>query len=340
MKGLGLIDKFILFTNSVFALCLLLSLLVLYIPPERFPLLSVLSLVVSPLLLINVIFFLFWLLRVKKQLFLSLFVLAICFVQFNKFYQFDFSKKSTNHENHLKVMSYNVRIFNLYNWIKEDNLQQKLEDFLKKENPDVISFQEYYSKTKVSLTQFSYNYIKLQGKAPSFGQAIYSKYPIVNSGSLDFENTGNNAIFADIVKGKDTLRIYNIHLESLQINPDDVDFKQEASQKLLRRIASSFIIQQRQINQVIAHKKNTKYKTIVTADLNNTAFSYVYRKLKGNMKDAFSESGRGLGKTYTIKKIPLRIDFILTDKELKVEEFNTLTEKYSDHFPISALISW
>jgi len=237
-------------------------------------------------------------------------------------------------------MSYNVRIFNLYNWIKEDNLQQKLEDFLKKENPDVISFQEYYSKTKVSLTQFSYNYIKLQGKAPSFGQAIYSKYPIVNSGSLDFENTGNNAIFADIVKGKDTLRIYNIHLESLQINPDDVDFKQEASQKLLRRIASSFIIQQRQINQVIAHKKNTKYKTIVTADLNNTAFSYVYRKLKGNMKDAFSESGRGLGKTYTIKKIPLRIDFILTDKELKVEEFNTLTEKYSDHFPISALISW
>lgn len=340
MKGLGLIDKFILFINSVFALCLLLSLLVLYIPPERFPQLSVLSLGVSPLLVINVIFFLFWLLRVKKQLFLSLFVLAVCFVQFNKFYQFDFSKKPNTNENHLKVMSYNVRIFNLYNWIKEDNLQQKLEDFIKKEKPDVISFQEYYSKTKVSLTQFPYKYIKLQGEAPSFGQAIYSKYPIVNSGSLDFKNTGNNAIFADIVKGKDTIRIYNIHLESLQINQDDVDFKQEASKRLFRRIAASFKIQQNQINQVVAHKNRSKYKTIVTADLNNTAFSFVYRKLKGNMKDAFSESGKGLGKTYTIKKIPLRIDFILTDEELTVEEFNTHTVPYSDHFPISAVLSW
>jgi len=58
------------------------------------------------------------------------------------------------------------------------------------------------------------------------------------------------------------------------------------------------------------------------------------------MKDAFSESGKGLGKTYTVKKIPLRIDFILTDEELTVEKFNTHTVHYSDHFPISAVLSW
>jgi len=340
MKGLGLIDKFIFFINSLFALCLLLSLLVLYIPPQRFPLLSVLSLVVSPLLLVNVIFLLFWLLRVKRQLFLSLFVLLVCFTQFNSFYQFDFSKKTEEKENQLKVMSYNVRIFNIYNWIKDDNLHAKIETLIKTDDPDVISFQEYHSTNKISLSQFPYKYIKLQSEEPSFGQAIYSKYRIIDQGSLDFKDTGNNAIFVDILKGKDTLRVYNIHLESLQISPEDVDFKQEASQRLLKRISTSFTTQQEQINVVLSHLEHIKHKTIITADLNNTAFSYVYRKLKGDKKDAFSKAGKGVGKTFTFKRIPLRIDFILVDKAFTVTDFKTGTEMYSDHFPISTTLHW
>jgi len=57
----------------------------------------------------------------------------------------------------------------------------------------------------------------LSGKKVKYGQAIFSKFPIVKSGSIEFPNTANNAIYADIVKGSDTIRIYNVHLQSLRI---------------------------------------------------------------------------------------------------------------------------
>lgn len=334
------IDKIIYFINVLFALALLLSLFVAYIPPQNFPILSVFSLMVSPLLVANVLFALFWILRVKRRFFLSVLVLAVSVVQFNRFYQLDFSKEEPLRENQLQVMSYNVRIFNLYEWIKEPELHQQMAAFIAQEAPEVIGFQEYHSEHKLPLKNYPYRYIKLRGKGKISGQAIYSKYPIINSGSLDFKDTFNNAIFSDIVKGQDTLRIYNIHLESLQVNPDDVDFDQENSEQLIRRVASSFKKQQHQADRSLAHIQQSPYKTIVLADLNNTAFSYVYRLLSTDKKDAFTQAGKGIGKTYSFKKIPLRIDFIWVDNQFTVNKFTTHTEQFSDHFPISTQLSW
>ncbi len=340
MKKLGLIDKFIFFLNTVFALCLLLSLIVPYLPPDQFPTVSTLSLVVSPLLFVNILFLVFWVLRVKRQLLLSLIVLILTIVQFNAFYRLDFGSKPEIKEQQLKVMSYNVHMFNIYEWLPGRDIPESISELIAKDNPDIISFQEYSENGDVNLRAYPHKYIKLQREKPSFGQAIYSKFPIIKEGSLDFENSSNNCIFIDILKGNDTIRIYNIHLQSLQIDERDVDFDEESSKRLVKRISQSFSKQQSQIEQVVAHQEDVPYKTIITADLNNTAFSYVYRKLKSGKNDAFAKAGKGIGKTFRFKKIPLRIDFILTDKRLKVNEFNTYTEEYSDHYPVSALVSW
>lgn len=340
MKKLGLIDKFIFFLNSVFALCLLLSLFVPFIPPQEFPLLALLSLVVSPLLLINVMFFLYWVLRVKRHLLLSLIVLLICAVQFNSFYRFDFAEAPPLKENQLKVMNYNVRLFNIYSWIEEEDIPKQISQFIADSDPDVISFQEYSGNKEVNLSSYPHSFKHLVRQKPEFGQAIYSKYPIINKGSLGFKDTSNNAIFVDIKKGNDTIRLYNIHLQSMQVHESDVDFDQETSKRLLRRMAQSFHNQQRQAEKVLKHSQATDHKTIIMADLNNTAFSYAYRKIKGSKKDAFAERGKGLGSTFVFKKIPLRIDFILTDPSFKINAFKTHTEKFSDHYPVSAVVSW
>jgi vancomycin resistance protein VanJ len=340
VKKLGLIDKLIYLANSVFAFGLLMSLLIPYIPPDSFPLLSVLSLVVSPLLLINVLFLVYWVLRVKRQMLLSLIILLICAVQFNAFYRIDLKSPPPLKENSLKVMNYNVRLFNLYDWIPDKTIPAQISAFIAEVDPDIISFQEYSSTDKVNLKAYVHKHVVLKKQNPSFGQAIYSKYPIVNKGDIKFENSGNNAIYADIVKGKDTIRVYNVHLQSLQINASDIDFDQEASKRLLKRLSESFKIQQNQAEILEAHIKNTPHKTIVMADLNNTAFSYAYRKIKGNSNDAFAKRGKGLGKTFVIKRIPLRIDFILTDKAFTINEFNTHNERLSDHFAISTVVSW
>lgn len=340
MKKLGFISKVLYFFNSLFALALLLSLLVPYIPPQSFPFIGVLSLVVSPLLLINLLFVVYWLLRLKRQMLLSLIILAICFIQFNSFYRIVMTDPPPLQEKQLNVMSFNVRLFNNYNWLPAKDIPRQINNLIKNTNPEVISFQEYSNNSEIDLKDYTHKYIQLKKQKPGFGQAIYSKYPIVNSGNLLFENTSNNAIFVDVVKDLDTIRIYNVHLQSIQINERDVDFDQERSKRLLRRIANAFQIQQTQAEKFVEHSNKINYKTIVTADLNNTAFSYVYRKIKGTKNDAFAERGKGLGKTFELKKIPLRIDFIFTDPAFTVNTFETHSEKLSDHYAISSLLSW
>ncbi len=242
MKKLSLFDKIVFLFNSLIATMLLLSYILPHVAPKNFALLSVLSLAVPLLILLNIIFFVYWLLKVKKQLVLSLFVLLIGYPYVSSLYKFSSSKNIKN-ENNISILSYNVRLFNVYNWIEEKDVTSQILSFIKTENPDVICFQEYHPSTEINSDQYKYQFEDLSGSRMKHGQAIWSKYPIINSGSIEFENTANNAIFADIIKDEDTIRIYNVHLQSSGINADVEELKKEESQKLLNRHKqSSFCI--------------------------------------------------------------------------------------------------
>jgi endonuclease/exonuclease/phosphatase family metal-dependent hydrolase len=112
------------------------------------------------------------------------------------------------------------------------------------------------------------------------------------------------------------------------------------SNRIFRRVGSTFKTQQSQVEQFLKHKNASPYKTIVTGDFNNTAYSYIYNKIKGNdLVDTFLEAGNGFGRTYDFKFLPLRIDFILADDQFEVNGFRTYTDiKLSDHYPIKATI--
>ncbi|MGB5418342.1 endonuclease/exonuclease/phosphatase family protein, partial [Algibacter sp.] len=234
MKKLSSINKIIYFINTIAAVLLLLSYVLPFLPPKTFSILAVVNLGVSFLIIINVIFFLYWVIRLKKQFMLSFVALVIGYFSFGSLYKFSASKKIESPDN-FKVMNYNVRLFNLYEWIPEKGIETKMVDFLKTESPDILSVQEYHPHKNIDLSFFKYKFEKLSGKKTKYGQAIFSKFPIVNSGSIEFPNTPNNAIFADVVKGKDTIRIYNIHLESLRINTKVESLKNEDSERLFKR---------------------------------------------------------------------------------------------------------
>jgi hypothetical protein len=56
------------------------------------------------------------------------------------------------------------------------------------------------------------------------GSYFFSKFPIISQGNVIFPDSKNNVIYADIKKGKDIIRVYNMHLQSIKINPDVNDF--------------------------------------------------------------------------------------------------------------------
>jgi len=335
MKNLKLIDKIVYLINGLLAFVLLLSYLLPFVPPKTFALLSVLSLGVPFLILINAVFFLYWLIKLKKQLILSLVVLIIGYFSFGSLYKFS-SEDDQEHDHQLKVMNYNVRLFNLYNWIPEKGIQNKMVNLIKQKAPDVLAIQEYHPHPEVDLSFFKYKFEKLSGKKTKYGQVILSQFPIINSGSVEFPETSNNAIFIDIVKQTDTIRIYNVHLQSLKIDANMDKLKQEDSERLLKRTEQTFEMQQLQTELFLKHQAACPYKTIISGDFNNTAFSYVYKELKGDLIDAFKKAGNGFGRTYDFKFFPIRIDFILSDASFEVTDFKTIDNKYSDHYPIMA----
>ena len=111
--------------------------------------------------------------------------------------------------------------------------------------------------------------------------AIFSKFLIINSGSLDLKNTSNNIIFADILKGNDTIRVYNIHLQSLKLKTDKENFGKENSEKLVTTLEEGFKKQVSQTKVLLDHEKNWKGKKIIAGDFNNTSFSWgIYSNFK------------------------------------------------------------
>jgi endonuclease/exonuclease/phosphatase family metal-dependent hydrolase len=333
MKNLSFTDKTIFLINSIAAFLLLASYVIPFIPPKVTATISVLSLGMPVLLLINTMFLIFWVLKLKKQFLLSLLILGIGFQHVNAFIQFG---KNQELKSDLKIMSYNVRLFNAYKWSKKNDIDKNIYGFIRIKSPDILCFQEYFPKDDNNLN-YPYQYIVHSKGSPS-RQAIYSKYKIIDSGSLGFDTSGNNAIYTDIKLEKDTLRIYNIHLQSFSIDKNKDNFGEKDSETLLKKFKSTFSKQEKQVNKIVEHSSHCRYKTIFMGDFNNTSFSWVYKKLKQNKNDAFIEAGKGFGKSFDYL-FPFRIDFILTDSTIKVDGFETYNVKYSDHFPIMAHIN-
>lgn len=335
MKKLTLLNKSFYIINYIFAILLLLGFVLPYISPSAFPKLALLSLTIPILFIINILFVIYWLIGKKKQVFLSSICLFIGFFVSTPFYKFKKNVKKNDSE--ISIMNYNVRLFNAYNWIDNKKIPEDIASFVKAENPAVLCIQEFHPIGE-TLFNYPYKYIKTKTQFKKFGQAIFSKYKIVNQGSLDFKNTQNNAIFVDILKNLDTIRIYNLHLESLGLNPDKENFGQKNSEKLVKRIANEFVKQQAQAQLIIDHQKKCNYPILISGDFNNTAYSWVYKTLKNNMHDSFLDAGVGFGKTFEIKRMPMRIDFIFADKIFQINEHKNYNIKYSDHMPIMATI--
>lgn len=332
MKTQRAIHKFLFILNLFVALLLIFSYFLPFISPKRFPALAVLSLGVPIFIIINILFFMYWLVRRKKELFISLITLALGFNYVSSL--FLLSGSNDTKEQGLSIMSYNVKGFHHLGWDHKMTTSSDIFEFVKLQDPDILTVQEYFVNTGVN-NGFSYQFIKTKGARNNFGSAIFSKYEILNSGSLDFKESYNNVIFADLKIADDTVRVYNIHLESLGVNPNKENFGQENSEKLYQRIKNTFSKQAEQTELFLAHKKKWQGRTIICGDLNNTAFSWVYNEISNGMLDAFLETGQGFGKTYNYP-YPLRIDFILTDENFTINSYKTTRIKYSDHFPIMA----
>tara|TARA_B100000945_G_scaffold315502_1_gene314790 strand:- start:77 stop:1090 length:1014 start_codon:yes stop_codon:yes gene_type:complete len=284
----------------------------------------------------NILFFLYWIIRYKWPF--------ILFIPFTVFYNnwaliYNFPNNVIrNSNNSSKIMSYNVRLFNKYSWINNTDVPERILRFIDTKKPDLICFQEYSVKDAPDFIQYPYKFIHKTKFGGNSGLAIFSKYKIVNQGSISFQDSNNGAIFSDVLIKNDTIRIYNIHLESLRMNLSEKNkLSIDESNNIPLKLNRVFDKQIEQIKLFQAFDKKNFYPTIICTDLNNSQFSEVYNKIRGQKIDCFKSKGEGLGATFSYKLFPFRIDYIFLDQKFKIYQFETFTKvDYSDHKPIMA----
>lgn len=337
-KNLRFFSKILFFINLIFGVLLLFAYLLPYIPPKNFPL-SSLSLFTPIILICNVLFFFYWVMRWKRNALVSGILLVFGLPFFDRFFKFS-SEEIVTEQRQIRLMTFNVRVFNHYNWHKDTEIHTKIVDFIKDKHPNLLAIQEFHKIENESFDFYKYKKIIYKNPKDRIGQAILSDFPILNSGSLDFPNTGNNGVFADILIETDTIRLYSLHFESFHMNNEEkmLHLSQEETEKMFLNLGRRFALQQSQVEIFDKHREKSPYPTLVCGDFNNTAFSYLYRKIKSdNLQDSFQEQGKGLGRTFNFPYFPFRIDYIFVDTLYQVSGHKVHSDiHYSDHFPVEA----
>ena len=362
MKKRTLITKLIFGLNVLAAIALLLSYAAAYIKPDPFWPIAFFGLAFPYLLGLNFIFLLLWTFKGSTKLFLPLIVISLGYKTIPAFVQLHFDE-SNEQEDHIKVMSFNVRVFDLYMWTKEKTTRNQIFQFLDREDPDILCLQEFYHSDKQDVYEFKtldtlkqflsaknyhFHATSTLRKTDHWGVITFSKYPIKAKGLVPFASRGDNVCtYTDIVKDDRIIRVYNAHLASIKLDKHDYkaikavnenqysdDFGKELL--VLSKVKAGFIHRSQQADSIRKHLDQSPFPSILMGDFNDTPASYAYHKIKGKMQDAYRQAGSGLGLTYIGDFPSFRIDYILHDSTFKAIDYHTHPEELSDHHPISA----
>jgi len=221
---------------------------------------------------------------------------------------------------------------------------------------NIVCLQEFYS-TKLNgknaedslikgsvLKNSHISFTTKKNRTFNYGIATFTSYPVLDRGEVKLEKDENFCIYTDLLVDNDTLRVYNIHLESIHLGYDDYHlienlnntdtFNVQGIKSILMKLKKGYKLRAQQADIIAAHTQKCPYPLILCGDFNDTPVSYVYHRLVENKLDAFRESGNGISSTYINKFSTFRIDFIMHTVHLKAFDYQAPRIELSDHYPI------
>ena len=370
------VSRTLIIINYTAAILFIISCFTPYLDPGRWWFTGFMGLLFPYLLLINFFFLVFWLFLRPRRSLISFICILIglpavnTLIAFNISTTFDLQKETAA----IRVMNWNVRRFTPFNTTifnpKHTDNKQAIFEEIRKFNPDVLCLQEFFSldqsgnlnniellKQELGFTHHIFSKDNLiQGKLFS-GTVIFSRFPIFNDSVIRYptgaSKAAENITSADIAVNDDTIRIYNMHLQSFGFGPKDYsnfdkiqnqqDTGLHASKNILKKMRQTFYLHSLQADFVKKQLSNSPYPVIACGDLNDVPNSYAYYTISDDMNDCFLEEGVGIGKTFIsptsrlLGSLPtLRIDYIFTAPEMETLQFTRMRRKLSDH---SALVA-
>lgn len=289
----------------------------------------------------NLLLLIAWLIRRKWYLAaIPVLTILFCIPYIGTLYQLRPTPADTATDG-LRIATYNVHGFSgeTSGFMAGDILAQ-----MKQQGIDILSMQEYSDISgdqKNSERYKTYFHYMAKGKDD---MVIYSRFPITGSRTIEFEQSANSAMWADVTwKGK-SIRVFNVHMETTGfnraihvVNKEEFTSQTKKESRLVSAIYQGYtigmVIRAGQANLVANEIHMSEKPVIVCGDFNDVPYSYTYNTIKGNLSDGFKQAGSGWHYTFRGRK-KVRIDYIFQSPELESQAYYTMPITYSDHYPV------
>jgi endonuclease/exonuclease/phosphatase family metal-dependent hydrolase len=353
----------LLLLNAGAMISLLLSYAAAAFTPEAMGYFTLFGLAYPFTLIANLFFVVLWFFKRRKFMFFSIAIILLGYNHLTSFFQISFQGSEDEGSHQLKVLTYNVHVFDVFDKADGAATRDAIYDVLDREQADVICFQEFYQNeksktypTRDTLIKFlptkyyHERYTHAISGQQYFGVVILSRYPIVRKGFVPFATDVNNfCIYADILKDDDTVRVYNAHLQSIRFKKEDYDLAKgnteqseldDAGKRIARRLKSAFVKRQEQVDRIAASIRASPHPVILCGDFNDPPVSYTYSTFSEQLNDSFKSCGNGIGNTYIGAFPSFRIDYILHSPSIEAIRYKTIPEELSDHHAVTATLQW
>ena len=363
-----LTKKIFIFLNLIVAALFLAGANVKYLDPVNWWFMSLFTIALPFLLLLLMLFLLFWLFVKPFWGLISLIVILASIhavkniIPMNFSADFSLAKQPGN----IRIMSWNVEQFNILHYKDRPEVRQEMFDLINKYDPDIACFQEVVAgENKKSVNYFpdiqhalrfkdylySYRLKDDFDHYHHFGITIFSKFRILRKQTIvnNPNNYNSTFQFVDVVVAHDTLRIFNIHLQSLKFSKENLSYldkgniKTDAtseSKSIVSKLKKGIIKRASQAFFIKDEINHSPYPIIVCGDFNDVPVSYAYETIGSGLQNAFVQKGTGISRTFSGISPTLRIDNIFTDNHFKITQFTRVKKLLSDHFPIIADVQY
>lgn len=324
-----------------------------YIDPARMWILPVLGPAAPAIYVAVVMMALYWIMRWRLMRAGIMIVLVVVgFFRVSMFYKPQFMRDygvEPATRGSISMMTYNVRFF--YgddSRSSADGMARMIGEY----DPDILCFQEFSAglaekSRSMSALLDKYERAAFGPLTPSDSLsddrlAILSKYRILRAGKILGANV---AVWADLLVGDDTVRVFNNHLRSTHISASEGDYitnrdfisdseRENKLRSIFHRFSGNSALRAEQADSIAKVIRQTETRKLVCGDFNETPVSYVYRKMSRGLDDTFREAGKGYASTFRGFADALRIDYILCSEGFETISYEVIGVDYSDHRPV------
>ena len=220
--------------------------------------------------------------------------------------------------------------FNADNFRLNPQILHEFSDLVHDQDADIICLQERphdnllrWDSIKAAFPDYPYAICNSR-EDEVLNLAVISRYPLVGMTERYYPKSYNKQLFTDIILGPDTIRLFNVHLQTTGLADN-----RARPRHAIRQLFDQAVLRNQQADDLVSDVQHSPYPVIVAGDFNDTRAGYAYRRLRSYLRDA--NSHLSFAGSYQRFHSLYKIDHVLCSSMLAPTNYKLISNSWSDH---------